>query len=520
MKKVSLKEFYLDSTSIATEVSKINNHLFKLGFLQKKIESISKSDSLYIVNYHLGVQFQKINLKVSSKYGIDDFLIQNKYKKTQNTITLEFNNIEKFLNQLTKYLNSLGDSFSKVALKNIHFKKNTAHALLLITKTKKRTIDKIIIKGYSNFPKAFSKILFNSRIKSTYNQDNLNAISSIIKSIPFVEEIKKPATLFTKDSTLIYIYLKKKKSNRFDGLIGFSNNNSKKGIDFEGNLTLHLKNSFNKGEELKLNWNSNPNIKHLSLSIYTPFVFKSAFSPKINFEMFSKDSSFINLKSTLDLNYYINSKHKISGIFSSEKSSDLLNNSNQTILDFNNYFYGLKYSYAKLTNITSSRNKFMFSINGLFGKRNSTTINDKQEKVILNTSYEYYLNKKNSIYIRNTSEVLFSSKHLNNELFRIGGSRSIRGFNEESILSTANTVFNLEYHFQTNKKSYLYSISDFAHTENKITNKNSKLYGFGVGYSLLSKNNLFKLSYVVGKTNNQPINLTNAVVHLEIISFF
>jgi hypothetical protein len=39
---------------------------------------------------------------------------------------------------------------------------------------------------------------------------------------------RTPQTLFTKDSTEIYLTLQKKKSNNFDGILGFGNNDKKK----------------------------------------------------------------------------------------------------------------------------------------------------------------------------------------------------------------------------------------------------------------------------------------------------
>jgi 1,2-phenylacetyl-CoA epoxidase PaaB subunit len=39
---------------------------------------------------------------------------------------------------------------------------------------------------------------------------------------------KYPETLFTKDSTKVYVYLEKQNSNNFDGFIGFNNNENQK----------------------------------------------------------------------------------------------------------------------------------------------------------------------------------------------------------------------------------------------------------------------------------------------------
>jgi hypothetical protein len=57
--------------------------------------------------------------------------------------------------------------------------------------------------------------------------------------------------LFTEDSTKVYVYLEKKKSNTFDGFIGFSNNEKK---DSFQRLDLTLENSLHVGEQFSLYW--------------------------------------------------------------------------------------------------------------------------------------------------------------------------------------------------------------------------------------------------------------------------
>ena len=78
-----------------------------------------------------------------------------------------------------------------------------------IKKTETRKIDKIIINGYENFPSGYLSNYLQLKNNSIFNRTKLNKSSDLINTLPFVSEIKPPEILFTKDSTIVYLFLKK-----------------------------------------------------------------------------------------------------------------------------------------------------------------------------------------------------------------------------------------------------------------------------------------------------------------------
>jgi len=122
--------------------------------------------------------------------------------------------------------------------------------------------------------------------------------------------------------------------------------------------------------------------------------------------------------------------------------------------------------------------------------------------------------------LQNETSTLFSDNILTNELYRIGGVNSIRGFNEESIFASTYSYFNIEYRFNTNYSSYLYSITDIGYIDNEITNNSSQIYSLGLGYAFTTKLGILNLSYAIGKFSNQTFDFNNSRFHIKIISFF
>ena len=109
-----------------------------------------------------------------------------------------------------------------------------------------------------------------------------------------------------------------------------------------------------------------------------------------------------------------------------------------------------------------------------------------------------------------------------NELFRIGGIKTIRGFDEESIFASSYLIGSLEYRFILEQNSNIYLFYDYGVLEkNERENYESDTpYSFGAGISFETKPGIFSLSYALGSQFGAPIIFRTAKVHFGFTSFF
>ncbi len=521
LKKIELNSFLINKKNINQKIDSIKNQLHLNGFFNLKKTVLFENDSIYSINYSLGKQFKKIKIKILNnnliKSEIETIL---KSDITNNEFEIDINKVPNLFNELVKRFEQKGKSFTQFSLKNIQLENNIAIAELFMKETTIRKIDKIVINGYKLFPKSFLKHRLNINKKSVFNTEKLQSISNNLKSIAFVEEIKSPQILFTKDSTHIYLYLKKKNANEFDGLIGFNSKENGSGLEFNGYLDLHLENVFNYGSTIDLLWKSNGNENQkFNLAVKTPYIFNSSISPKGSLQLYRQDSTFINIKTQLEIEYAINVRNSLSVVLQNETSNNLLDDaSNNIIQNFNTTFYGIRYLNQFFSRDAFFPVKFSANLSSLLGSRTSEGINTSQIKLSLNTFFNWQLDYKNYIYTEVNSGYLLSDNFLNNELFRIGGNNSVRGFQEESVFVSQYNTLNIEYRHLTNNSSYFYSITDFGLIETETTKDN--LLGLGLGYAFTTKIGLLNLNYVLGKSDNQDFDFSKAVVGFKYITRF
>lgn len=510
-KKINFKKTHKDTLSLNTEVLLISETLKKLGYFTNTYQKTKSSNKNYTILFTLNKKIDKAIVKI-------DTLLRPYIFSKNNLLETPIEKLESLLLETTHKLEKDGKSFSKIHLKNIYIDKNLLFADLVVNSSIKRKIDSVIVKGYNNFPTSYLHNYFNLKKDKTFNKERLNTISNASKNLKFIKEIKKPEVLFTKDSTLLYLYLKKQQNNSFDGIVNFTSKDNGD-LLFNGNINLKLNNILNKGEKFELFWNSIADeSQEFRLSTDIAYIFNSKISPQLAFSIYKQDSTFLNTNFDAKLFYNINNKTKIALTYASESSENLKEEITNNITTFSNFFLGVQLHYSIPNNDFFFNDKFMLALNPSFGKRKTEDNNLTQFKIKTSVSYLLNISNKSSVFIKNTLGILNSDSFIDNELFRIGGANSLRGFNEQSIFTNNFTYFNIEYRLLASKKSYLYTITDIARVATSL--KNDTLLGLGFGYKFRSKNSDINIGLVGGTNGDTSFSSKNTKLILNWVNYF
>ena len=512
--KINYQKKIKNIPSINSEIEKISNLLKNMGYFTNTIDSIKKIDKKYSAFFSFNDLIEKAIIRIDSS---ENATIKN-IKLINNSFEIKISELEPMLNSISETLDNQGKSFSKVQLKNIQIKNKTLFADLKINPSEKRTIQKVIIKGYENFPTSFLKNYFRIKPSTIFNQKKMEEISSNSKNLPFIEEIKPPEVLFTKDSTQLFVYISKKQNNSIDGIVNFSSKENG-GVLFNGMLDVRFQNIINTGERFEIFWNSiGEERQEFKITTEIPYIFNSIISPEIAFSIYKQDSTFLNTNFKANLKFSLDSFYKLGIQYESESSENLEQLATNNIETFSNNFYGIYFSYTKPRNDVFYLDKFHFDINPALGKRKTSNDFTNQFKIKTTLSYIWDINPRNSLYIRNETGYLNSDTYLTNELFRIGGANSIRGFNEQSIFTESYTFFNIEFRILTNSRSYIYSITDFGRFSSQ--NEQKSIVGFGIGYLFNTKNSQININVAAGKNNSNAIDFKQVKLIVNWKNFF
>ncbi|WP_236025410.1 outer membrane protein assembly factor [Flavobacterium geliluteum] len=510
---------------MSDEQAKTSDALIRKGYLDLKlIENSKLNDTTYIHKINLGARTKNIHIYIGRNNPFYDVAeIKN------DTIIIPYQEIENHLNQKIIEREKQGFALNKLSLTNIQRKNLIMYADLNYNSEKKRVVNSIIVNYTDNnrtnyFPKSHLKQLNKKYISKTFNQDIVKELNSEINNYAFALPSKYPEILFTTDSTKIYLYIEKRKANNFDGYIGFTNDENKK-LNINGYLDVTLQNILRSGEQFSLYWKSDGNQQRtFDTKLEIPYIFNSSLGIKAQLNIFKQDSTFQNSKNAIDLGYYLKYNSKIYLGYQSTESSDIQNANSISVSDFKNSFFTTSFDYIKMDNLNDLFPK-KTSINLIigFGKRNTnaepqTLESSKQVYTNLTFSYNFELNKKNYININLQNFYLKSQNYLTNELFRFGGSNSIRGFIENSLQANYVSALITEYRYIVSRNLYLHSITDYAIYQDLTRSNNpkkiEKLIGLGAGLGLQTQNGIIKINISNSVHERQKIELYNTIINI------
>lgn len=525
------KNEFTDLFTLNKELDSLEKSLLKLGYIElerKAVEQVSDSSFLAIFSLKNKYEYlQVLNPEILNEFGLKKREIEQFSTSNQNSLLIiNFENIEQSLDYIKLNVTEKGFPFARVYLKQIKPSKNDKNilqAVLAIESTSKRTISAITVKGYEKFPKAFLKHAIGIKKGHLFQKEKITAKSLLLDNLGFVKNIKPPEVLFTKDQTELYLYLEKVPNNLFDGILGFTTNEETNKFELNGYLNLVLSNNLNFGERLDLQYkNDGGNQEQFKVNLELPYLFQSPIGVEAGLELFKRDSTYSTVEKNILTNYRFNPKTKVFVGYKEYESNILLEEAlaGSPIVDFKSQYFLMGGSYLIPQSNLMFPNKTTLSITNEIGTRTEKKTNINQYRINFKASHIFNFNDINSFFINNSTSYLASENYLTNELFRFGGIKSIRGFNENSIDATMHSVLNTEYRYLLNYQTYLHSIIDFAYFENPIMDLKSQLYSFGIGIGLNTKAGLFRFNIANGTSKGQNFRFSNTKIHLSLNSKF
>jgi hypothetical protein len=508
------KKNHPDLQSIKQTVDSVDQLLYRKGFLSFKKEKEQQEETL-VYTYILGEPIRQV---VLSNKNLDSSL-QQRLGFTQDSIRFDFELLSAKLQQYTLKLDQEGLGMSALQLSNHNVQNNTLYCDLQLNLAQSRKLNDIAIQSSGKVPEKIIKQVTKRYLNKPYSDQLVSNLTETLNELDFLKQYKTPETLFTDDNTTLYLYLDKVNTNTFDGFMGFSTDENEK-FTLAGYLDLALNNVLNKGETLQLYWRSDAN-KQTQFDFKTSFVY--LFNTPLNLSgqlnIQKQDTIYQNTKLALQIGYAIQYNQNIKVGYQSTSSTT--NSILPSMENFDSKFYTLNYTLIKKRSYLPLF-PVNYSLDALVGTGSRTTEEEKESQYIiqLQANKNIELAPKHFFYINWTYYSLFSKDYLVNELYRFGGTQSLRGFQENSLLANQLNLINTEYRFLVHPSLYLHTIFDYAIQEYKPLNQKNTLYSIGMGLGFITSSSYFNLSFANGKQPGIPFSFDNTTIHIGFKTLF
>lgn len=540
-------------------INKLPGLLRAKGYVTASIDSLRYDSSFASMVLFAGQVYRWAQLEAS---GIDASLLDavGWREKMFTDKPMNFQEVGQWQEKMLNYLENNGHPFAKIYLDSLQLEEEKVRAKLKINKGPAYRIDSIRVFGEVKISNEYLQRYLDIPNGSSYSKEKLLRVSKKIRELTYIEEEQPSSLTRLGTGSVLNLYLKPKKSSQINVLVGFLPNNdqlSSKKLLLTGEANINLKNALGSGETIGLNWQQlQVKSPRLNLLFQYPYLFHTPVGLDFAFDIFRKDSTFVNINLQLGAQYVLNTNQ--SGKLFIQRFQTIVNGVNKTFLlqnrrltdeadvssvnvgidyEFNNTNYRLNPRRGnELRIITSAGTKKIKKNNEVLELKDpgdpSFDFETLYDTIKLKT-YQFrarvmaarYLpvGKQSTIKTAVNAGLLQSGNIFRNELFQLGGYKLLRGFDEESQYLSQFAIATVEYRILTGQaNSYFYLLADggWGRNNSQNTNISYTYFGTGLGLALETKTGIFNLAWAVGKRNDTEFNLRQSKIHFGFINYF
>ncbi|WP_155181973.1 ShlB/FhaC/HecB family hemolysin secretion/activation protein [Fulvivirga lutimaris] len=430
-----------------------------------------------------------------------------------------------------------GLPFAAIKLDSVQIQTDEISAVLNYYSGPEIRFDSISIMGTQKVKKSWLSAYLGIRQGEFFNQKKVDEIGLRISELTFLNLESVPVVTFQNEEGIVHLELSDVKSNYIDGIVGFLPNEQEDGrLLITGQLDLSLDNIFSSGKRLGLQWQSlKARSQTLEAQYFQPNIFKSAINFEANFNLLKEDTLFLNREAELGFNMK-QAKGSLS-IFYRNRNMSVLTNEviDNDLADINLDYYGLRYRYNKWPIRGLKKRGLGFQSEVAIGNKaigENRNLDAGVKDAIEERSIQYlvkgritnslWMGKYFVLYNGISYSRIFNDYLFKNDLMRVGGLKTIRGFNENFFFASEAAISNMELqlHFQSN--SYIFMFYDQAILKNSILelSQEDQPLGIGLGLALQMNTGQLNLAYALGKSVDQELDLNLSKFHFGYVARF
>ena len=527
-----------DSAVFILEVQKIKNRLLSEGHLLANIDNLQLNQDTLLAVINVGDKYSWLALGTNNIP--EEMLSKAGYRKRDFRGT-EFSG-KAFARLITRLLDDAANNgypFANLQLIEVEVKKNSLRGVLDYEPGPIIYYDSLTVSPQDLIKPKFLASYLATKKGTLFQLGDLAQIENAIDRLPYCRLTDSIQIKFQNNLCNISLNLEPIKANKIDAIIGFLPNQKQgNGLLVTGYVNLQLQNLFSSGKELTFLWRQfQQESQKLFVRYKHPNLFHSPVGINLDFDLLKQDTIFLNTNLNIE-GFYPYKRMEISFVAAFKSSRTLSIPSDPLVLpevaDFNMQQFGVTVKYNGLSNIINPLRGGLAFIRFQVGnkqiKKNvniSETVYDSinlkpvQFQGIIGGEINQRLGGPIVFHLDLTLATILNNDQLFiNDLYRLGGVNSLRGFNDLELYVSSYGLARIEARVIINPNSRLFIFYDQAVTKNTVTNYSDNPFGFGAGLVLDTGKGTLQLVYGLGVSAQQSLSLTQAKIHIGYVARF
>ncbi len=522
----------------------LGNFLYDLqgkGFLAASVDSVIKTDSFTVHAFiYKGEKFKWAFIKPGNVKP--QFLSKSSFReKFYYQEPIRYKQIKQLQKNILQQYENNGFPFAIVKLNDIQVENNELSALLYVESGEEIIIDSVEVEGTARIAPKYLQSYIGIKIAKPYDESAIRKMEVYLDALPFLSVEKRPIITFIKGKAVVRLFLKKENANQFSGVLGVvPSSDLNQNLLITGDVKIRLQNMLHRGELLDLQWQRlQKATQELNVLINYPFLFNLPIGVGAGIDFYRIDTAFYNVNLQASVQYLMRGDDQIKLFYNFQTSRKILNedgvSSQIGLANTDIHFYGLGIRIQRLDYPLNPRKGFALRSEASVGIKNvfrtptdslnpidTTNLKSVLGKVTFSIEGFIPFAKRFTIRLATDAAYLPGQNLFQNELFRIGGLKTLKGFDESSIYASLYSYGTFEMRFLIDKLSYVNVFANAGYYERALSKSyyNSWIVGFGAGLTFGTKIGFFTINYALGAETNNPLDFKRSKIHFGYINRF
>lgn len=532
---------------IDTALSRISFKLAQLGYHHPDFNGTT---------FQIAEDTSSVNVLISIKEGHPTYInniyivdsdsskhydFERSFEFLQNQIFMKDAIELSIINILSEFENK-GYPFINVTIRSVDIyqdsadEKYYADVYLKIDKGVDSRIDKIEVRGNSSTKDYV--IIRELRISpgEQYSQRLIEEFPKRLNRLRFFEPVNTPGFyLNSQNEGVLLVEVKERQTNNFDGVIGYipPRTDVEKGY-LTGLVNISLRNLFGTGRAAAFRWQQfDRNSQDLEIKYLEPWLMGYPFNINLSMHQRKQDTIYVQRKVEGAIEYLATEDIAAAVFVATESVIPTLSEVPVfTVYNSSVLTSGLSLRIDTRDDPFSPTGGLYFNTGYSFSRKKidgpaqfitptiKTDINLQRITISLNIYYEIF--SRQIIAFGLNGMELRGSDFENSDLFRLGGTMSLRGYREQQFLG--NRVFwsNLEFRSLLTRRSYAFVFFDTGYylrseePDQMILKQEEFKIGYGLGLSLETGLGILAVSFALGQGDS----FSDGKIHFGIINEF
>jgi outer membrane protein insertion porin family len=388
---------------------------------------------------------------------------------------------------------------------------------LAIDEGQRVTIDEIQVQGNKETDPAVVVRETRLQVGETFNPAKVNAIRQRLQRLNIFSDVSEPELYTRNNKGGLLIKVREGNTNTFDGVVGYipSTSTGQSGY-VTGLASISMRNLFGTGRKLSFNWQrEDRNSQELGFRYVEPWLFSAPVNLGGGFLQRQQDTSYVRRVFDLKAELMFSEELSASLLFGSENIIPSADSAGGRVFRSSTTSIGVELQYDTRDDIYAPTTGARYRTDYSFGNKRTSNIpaafigrvasRVTVQRFALDVDFYLTTFTRQVLALGVHERELQSAQLEEGELFRLGGTRTLRGYRENQFIGSRVAWSNTEYRFLLARRSFIYGFLDagyylrMADDVRSIPQVDGFRYGYGIGVQLETVLGNLGVSFALGQ---------------------